>query len=72
MSNFEDCSVIVSILTSRSGVEVFTNSSASHFSLQKLNIRIQIITEATRKAGGLYLFSNCQGEPISCSVNANH
>ncbi len=34
------------------GVEIFTNSSGSHHELRKLNTRIQLIVEATRKAGG--------------------
>ena len=43
------------------GVEVFTNSSGSHHELRKLNTRINLILEATRKAGGIYLYSNQQG-----------
>jgi len=43
------------------GVEIFTNSSGSHFTLQKLDTRLQLITEATRKCGGIYLYSNQQG-----------
>ncbi|RSL86883.1 hypothetical protein CDV31_016332, partial [Fusarium ambrosium] len=34
------------------GVEIITNSSASHFSLQKLDTRLKLIGEATRKCGG--------------------
>jgi NAD+ synthase (glutamine-hydrolysing) len=44
------------------GVEIFTNSSGSHFTLQKLDTRLQLITEATRKCGGIYLYSNQQGQ----------
>lgn len=40
------------------GVEIFTNSSGSHHSLRKLDERIALISEATRKNGGVYLYSN--------------
>ncbi|CAG9997932.1 unnamed protein product [Clonostachys byssicola] len=43
------------------GVEIITNSSASHFSLQKLDVRLKLISEATRKCGGVYVYSNVQG-----------
>ena len=43
------------------GVEIITNSSGSHFTLQKLDTRLQLITEATRKNGGIYLYANQQG-----------
>ncbi|KAK5662971.1 hypothetical protein OQA88_6383 [Cercophora sp. LCS_1] len=43
------------------GVEIITNSSGSHFSLQKLDTRLQLIMEATRKSGGIYLYANHQG-----------
>ncbi|KAI0394615.1 glutamine-dependent NAD synthetase [Xylariaceae sp. FL0594] len=43
------------------GVEIITNSSASHFSLQKLDIRMKLIGEATRKCGGVYMYSNVSG-----------
>ncbi|CZR50947.1 related to QNS1-glutamine-dependent NAD Synthetase [Phialocephala subalpina] len=43
------------------GVEVITNSSGSHFTLRKLNTRLDLITEATKKNGGVYLYSNQQG-----------
>jgi NAD+ synthase (glutamine-hydrolysing) len=46
---------------SLNGVEVITNSSGSHHSLRKLNTRISLIQEATRKSGGVYLYSNQQG-----------
>lgn len=44
-----------------SGVEIFTNSSGSHHSLRKLDTRIDLILEATRKSGGIYLYSNARG-----------
>ena len=43
------------------GVEIFTNSSGSHHELRKLNTRVNLILEATRKAGGIYLYANQQG-----------
>jgi len=43
------------------GVEIFSNSSGSHHSLRKLETRIALIQEATRKSGGIYLYSNQQG-----------
>ena len=43
------------------GVEIFTNSSGSHHELRKLNTRISLILEATRKSGGIYLYSNQRG-----------
>lgn len=43
------------------GVEIITNSSGSHFSLQKLDVRLKLISEATRKCGGIYLYANQQG-----------
>jgi NAD+ synthase (glutamine-hydrolysing) len=46
---------------SLNGVEVITNSSGSHHSLRKLQTRLSLITEATRKCGGVYLYSNLQG-----------
>jgi NAD+ synthase (glutamine-hydrolysing) len=58
------------------GVEIFTNSSASHHELRKLNRRIDLMKEATQKVsspclytlhpadqqlGGIYLYANQQG-----------
>ena len=43
------------------GVEIFTNSSGSHHELRKLKTRYNLINEATRKAGGIYLYANQQG-----------
>ncbi|CAH2355498.1 glutamine-dependent NAD(+) synthetase [[Candida] railenensis] len=43
------------------GVEIFTNSSGSHHELRKLDTRMQLITEATKKCGGVYLYSNQKG-----------
>lgn len=43
------------------GVEIFTNSSGSHHELRKLKTRYNLIVEATRKAGGIYLYANQKG-----------
>lgn len=43
------------------GVEIFTNSSGSHHNLRKLDTRVALILEATRKNGGIYLYANQQG-----------
>ncbi len=48
-------------LMSLDGIEVITNSSGSHFRLRKLDIRLQLINEATRKSEGIYLYANQQG-----------
>lgn len=49
------------IAQSLNGVEIWTNSSGSHHTLRKLDRRIQLISEATRKCGGIYLYANQQG-----------
>ena len=46
---------------SLNGVEIFTNSSGSHHELRKLDTRVALIREATRKSGGIYLYANQQG-----------
>lgn len=43
------------------GVEIFTNLSGSHHELRKLDTRLQLITEATKKCGGVYLYLNQKG-----------
>lgn len=43
------------------GVEIITNSSGSHHELRKLDTRMQLITEATKKCGGVYIYSNQKG-----------
>jgi NAD+ synthase (glutamine-hydrolysing) len=49
------------IAMSLDGVEIFTNSSGSHHELRKLDTRLQLITEATMKCGGVYLYANQKG-----------
>lgn len=43
------------------GVEIFTNSSGSHHELRKLDTRLELISEATKKCGGVYLYANQRG-----------
>ena len=43
------------------GVEIISNGSGSHHQLRKLNQRIDLMKNATTKAGGIYLYSNQQG-----------
>ncbi|KAL9040150.1 MAG: hypothetical protein Q9214_004599, partial [Letrouitia sp. 1 TL-2023] len=49
------------VLSTADGVEVFTNSSASHHELRKLDKRLALILEATRKSGGIYIYANLKG-----------
>ncbi|EFQ98086.1 glutamine-dependent NAD(+) synthetase [Nannizzia gypsea CBS 118893] len=52
---------------SLNGVEIMTNSSGSHHTLRKLHVRVSLILEATRKNGGIYLYSNhlgCDGDRL--------
>ncbi|TID26213.1 hypothetical protein CANINC_002802 [Pichia inconspicua] len=49
------------ISLSLDGVEIITNSSGSHHELRKLNTRLSLIQEATRKCGGIYLYANQKG-----------
>ncbi|XP_031425622.1 glutamine-dependent NAD(+) synthetase isoform X2 [Clupea harengus] len=43
------------------GVEIFTNSSASYHELRKANQRVALVSSATSKSGGIYLFANQKG-----------
>ncbi|KAI5464958.1 NAD+ synthase [Mariannaea sp. PMI_226] len=43
------------------GVEVMLNSSASHAELRKLNTRLELIQNCTRKLGGIYVYANATG-----------
>ncbi|CDO93851.1 unnamed protein product [Kluyveromyces dobzhanskii CBS 2104] len=49
------------IAMSLDGVEIFTNSSGSHHELRKLDKRLDLIISATRRCGGVYLYSNQRG-----------
>ncbi|XP_066556688.1 glutamine-dependent NAD(+) synthetase [Amia ocellicauda] len=43
------------------GVEIFTNSSASHHELRKAHRRVALVKSATAKSGGVYLLANQKG-----------
>jgi NAD+ synthase (glutamine-hydrolysing) len=43
------------------GVEIIGNGSGSHHELRKLNQRLELVIGATRKCGGVYLYSNQRG-----------
>ena len=43
------------------GVEIVGNGSGSYHELRKLNQRLELIVSATRKCGGVYLYSNQRG-----------
>ncbi|KAG8165419.1 hypothetical protein KVR01_005694 [Diaporthe batatas] len=43
------------------GAEVILNSSASHAELRKLRTRLDLISNSTRKLGGIYVYSNMTG-----------
>ncbi|XP_035250990.1 glutamine-dependent NAD(+) synthetase, partial [Anguilla anguilla] len=43
------------------GVEIFTNSSASHHQLRKADQRVNLVKSATGKSGGIYMLANQKG-----------
>ncbi|XP_048216989.1 glutamine-dependent NAD(+) synthetase-like isoform X1 [Perognathus longimembris pacificus] len=43
------------------GVEIFTNASGSHHTLRKAHARVDLVTMATTKNGGIYLLANQKG-----------
>jgi NAD+ synthase (glutamine-hydrolysing) len=43
------------------GVDIIGNGSGSHHELRKLHTRLQLMVSATRKCGGVYLYSNQRG-----------
>ncbi|KAJ2160337.1 glutamine-dependent NAD(+) synthetase [Coemansia sp. RSA 552] len=49
------------IAMSLDGAEVIVNSSGSHHELRKLQRRVDLISEATLKCGGIYLYANQRG-----------
>ena len=49
------------ISLSLNGVEIIGNGSGSHHELRKLNARLELMINATRKCGGIYLYSNQRG-----------
>lgn len=44
-----------------SGVDIISNGSGSHHGLRKLESRLSLMREATRKCGGVYVYSNLRG-----------
>jgi NAD+ synthase (glutamine-hydrolysing) len=49
------------------GVDMICNGSASHHVLRKLNKRLDLIVQATKKCGGIYMYSNqigCDGSRV--------
>lgn len=61
-----------------SGVDIISNGSGSHHGLRKLESRLSLMKEATRKCGGVYVYSNhrgCDGNRLyfdGCSlINVN-
>ncbi|XP_072321147.1 glutamine-dependent NAD(+) synthetase-like [Eucyclogobius newberryi] len=51
----------VHIDMSLDGVEIVTNGSASHHELRKADQRVKVVTSATAKCGGIYLYANQRG-----------
>ncbi|XP_049748748.1 glutamine-dependent NAD(+) synthetase isoform X2 [Elephas maximus indicus] len=43
------------------GVEIFTNASGSHHVLRKAHARVDLVSMATTKSGGIYLLANQKG-----------
>jgi len=43
------------------GVEILSNGSGSHHELRKLQTRMELMINATRKCGGVYLYANQRG-----------
>ena len=44
-----------------SGVHIVLNSSGSHFEMNKIYKRIDLVRSATKRCGGVYMYSNCVG-----------
>jgi NAD+ synthase (glutamine-hydrolysing) len=43
------------------GVEIIMNGSGSHHELRKLHTRIDLLKNASKRNGGLYIYSNLRG-----------
>ncbi|KAE8346023.1 hypothetical protein BDV24DRAFT_176960 [Aspergillus arachidicola] len=41
--------------------DIISNSSGSHHELRKLDTRVNLVTQATKLSGGIYLYANQQG-----------
>ncbi|KAK1764720.1 glutamine-dependent NAD(+) synthetase [Phialemonium atrogriseum] len=50
-----------SIFSGLNGAEIILNSSASHAELRKLRTRLELISNSTRKLGGIYVYANATG-----------
>ncbi|CAK8690570.1 unnamed protein product [Clavelina lepadiformis] len=64
------------VAQSLAGVEIFTNSSGSHFNLRKAHERVDMVLSATSRVGGVYMWANqlgCDGNRVyydGCSMIA--
>lgn len=43
------------------GVEIIANGSGSHHELRKLDLRLGLIQNATKRNGGVYMYANMTG-----------
>lgn len=43
------------------GVEIIANASGSHHELRKLNDRLELVKNASKRNGGIYVYSNLKG-----------
>lgn len=43
------------------GVEIISNGSGSHHELRKLDVRLDLIKNASARNGGVYMYSNLKG-----------
>jgi NAD+ synthase (glutamine-hydrolysing) len=43
------------------GVEIIANGSGSHHELRKLSDRLELIKSASKRNGGIYVYSNLKG-----------
>lgn len=43
------------------GVEIITNGSGSHHELRKLTNRLELVKNASKRNGGVYVYSNLKG-----------
>jgi NAD+ synthase (glutamine-hydrolysing) len=43
------------------GIDIVSNASGSHHELRKLRRKLSMITEATAKHGGVYMYANLKG-----------
>ena len=43
------------------GVEIISNASGSHHELRKLDIRLNLLKNASGRNGGVYMYANLKG-----------